>query len=93
MLNTVLQHVSMSWITEANKMLEYDLVKNNPDWMTGGPWYSISICKKIHVKVFEEFIRNVRTDRYNLMCSIDAHEKRVHRYMTMEAVVVVIQYQ
>ena len=25
--------------------------------------------------MFEEFIRNARTDRYNLMCYIDAHEK------------------
>ena len=25
--------------------------------------------------MFEEFIRNERTDRYNLMCSIDSHEK------------------
>ena len=33
------------------------------------------IFAKIHVKVFEAFIRNARTDRYNLMCSIDAHEK------------------
>ena len=25
--------------------------------------------------MFEEFIINARTDRYNLMCFIDAHEK------------------
>ena len=25
--------------------------------------------------MFEEFIKNVRTDRYNIMCSIDVHEK------------------
>ena len=43
--------------------------------MTGGPWYNTSICKKIHKNVFEEFIRNTRTDRYNLMCSIEAHGK------------------
>ena len=43
--------------------------------MTGGPWYNISICKKLHGKVFEGFIINARTDRYNIMCSIDAYEK------------------
>ena len=37
------------------------------------------IFAKIHVKVFEAFIRNARTDRYNLMCSIDAHEKKFTR--------------
>ena len=43
--------------------------------MTGGPWYNTSICKKLHGKVFEGFIRNARTDRYSIMCSIEAHEK------------------
>ena len=33
--------------------------------MTGGPWYNIYVCKKTHGKVFEIFIRNARTDRYN----------------------------
>ena len=31
--------------------------------------------EKLHGKVFERFIRNARTYRYNIMCSIDAHEK------------------
>ena len=43
--------------------------------MTGGPWYNTSICKKLHVRLFEGFIINSRTARYNIMCSIDAHEK------------------
>ena len=42
--------------------------------MTGGPWYNTSICKKLHGKLFEGFIINARTDRYNIMCSIDAYE-------------------
>ena len=41
--------------------------------------------------MFEEFIRNARTDIYILMCSIDAHEKNNHGTM-MEAAVLVIQY-
>ena len=32
-------------------------------------------CKKLHGEVLEGFIRNARTDRYNIMCSIDTHEK------------------
>ena len=31
--------------------------------------------KKLHRTAFEEFIRNERTGRYNLMCSIDTHKK------------------
>ena len=43
--------------------------------MTGGPWYNTSICKTLHGKVFERFIKNARTERYNIMCSIDAQKK------------------
>ena len=51
--------------------------------MIGGPWYNTSICKKLHRTVFENFIRNEITGRYNIMCSIDAHEKQTHQNMMM----------
>ena len=47
----------------------------NSDWMTGGPLYITSICKKLHGKLFEGFIINARTERYHIMCSIDAYGK------------------
>ena len=75
--NTVLQNVGISWIIETNKHLEYDMDKHNSDCITGGTWYNTFLCKKLHGKVFEEFIRNTRTDRYNLMCSIDEQEKNI----------------
>ena len=43
--------------------------------MTCGTWYNTPICNKLHGKVFGGFIRNARTDRYNIMSFIDAHEK------------------
>ena len=43
--------------------------------MIGGPWYNTYICKKLHDNVFDVFIRNARPDRYNIICSTDAHEK------------------
>ena len=43
--------------------------------MTGGPWYKTSICKKLHREVFDRFIKNARTHIYNIMFSVDAHEK------------------
>ena len=49
--------------------------KQNSEWMTGGPWYNTYICNKLYGELFEGFIRNAITDRYNIMCSIDAHEK------------------
>ena len=76
LLNKLLHHVDMSCIIETNEQLKYDMDKHNSEWMTGGPWYNTSICKKLHGNVFEGFIRNARTDRYNIMCSIDAHEKK-----------------
>ena len=43
--------------------------------MTGGPWYNTSIFNKLHdKKVFEGFIIYARTDRYNIMCSIDSYK-------------------
>ena len=78
-LNTVLHHVGISWIIETNKYLEYDMDKHNSDWIAGGPWYNTFICKKLHGKVFEEFIINAITEKYNLMYLIDAHEKQTIR--------------
>ena len=43
--------------------------------MTGGSWYNTYICKKLCGNVFKGFIINARTDRYNMMCSVDAHKK------------------
>ena len=74
-LNTMLHHIFMLWIIETHEKLQYDMDKHNSEWVTGGPWYNTSICKKLHGKVFEGFIRNTRTDIYNIMCSIDAHRK------------------
>ena len=75
-LNTILHHVGKLWIIKTHEQLKYYTDKHNSDCITGGPWYNTYICKKIHGNVFEEFIRNARTDRYNIMCSIDAYEKK-----------------
>ena len=41
----------------------------------------IYICKKLHGQLFERFIINERTDRYHIMCSIDAYEKENQSYI------------
>ena len=74
-LNTMLHHVGILWIIETHEKLQYDMDKHNSECMTGGHWYNIYICKKLHGKLFEGFIRNAITDIYNIMCSIDVHEK------------------
>ena len=30
--------------------------KNNSEWMTGGPWYNTSICKKLHGKCSRDLL-------------------------------------
>ena len=71
----MLHHVGMLWIIETREQLQYYMDKHNSEWITCGPWYNTSICKKLHRNVFEGFIRNAITDRYNIICFIYAHEK------------------
>ena len=42
--------------------------------------------------MFEVFIINAKTDRYNIMCSIDSHEELIYQNMMMEAAVGFIHY-
>ena len=70
----MLHHVGIIWIIENHEELKYDTYIQNSYWMTGGPCYNTFICKKLHGKLFEAFITIERTDRYNIMYSIDAYE-------------------
>ena len=82
MLNTVLCHMGFSRIIYSNKKMKYDTEENNyPNWLNKGPWYNIDICSKCFGTNFEDSIRNDRTDIYNLICSITAHDKQQHKYV------------
>ena len=72
-LNTMLHHVGLLWIIENHEELKYYMDIQNSYCMTGGPWYNTYICKNSHGKLFEGFIINARTDRYPIMCYIDAY--------------------
>ena len=75
-LNEILHHVGMLWIISTNKEMKYDMDENNhQDWLDKGPWYNTSICLNLHGSKFEDFITQARTYRYNLMCSLVAHDK------------------
>ena len=75
LLNKMLHHIGMLYIIENCEQLNYDIDIKNSYLLTGGPWYNTSIYKKLHGKLFEGFIINERTDRYYIMCYIDAYEK------------------
>ena len=51
-LNILLHHAGMIWIIEDNKKLKYDMDILYSYWLTGGPWYNRSICKKLYGKIF-----------------------------------------
>ena len=56
--------------------MKYEMDKNNhPDWLNKFPWYNTAICSRLHGSLFEDFITHARTDRYNIMCSLVAHNK------------------
>ena len=74
-LNSVLHRVVMSWIIETTNNFNY-IEEHNTDWITYGLQYNTYICTKLNGTVFEKYIRNARTDRYNIMCHIDAHDKK-----------------
>ena len=54
-LNTMLHHVVMLWIIEIHEQLQYDMDKQNSEWMTCGPWYDTYICKNY----MEKCLRNL----------------------------------
>ena len=75
-LNEILHHVGMSWIISSHQEMEYEMDENNHhDWLDKGPWYSSSICSKLHESRFEGFIIQERTDRYNIVCSLFDHNR------------------
>ena len=54
--------------------MEYEIKRtNHHDWLNKGLWYDTSVCSKLHGSRFEDFITQARTDRYNLMCYLVAH--------------------
>ena len=76
-LNKIFHHVGMSWIICPNKEMLYEIDEiNNPDWLNKFPWYNTAICSEFCGKLFEAFIRQVRTDRYYLMCYIISPYKK-----------------
>ena len=48
---------------------------NNQDWLNKDPWYNTSICLKLHGSMIEDLITQAKTKRYNLMCSLVAHDR------------------
>ena len=52
--------------------------------MNKGPWYNTAIYSRFHEILFEDFITHSRTDRYDIMCYLVAHDKRQYSYEDKE---------
>ena len=76
-INAMLHHVVMSWIISSKKEMDYDKFTNrkNLNWFDTGPWHNKHICSKLYGTTFEGFITQAITDRYNIMCSLVAHDR------------------
>ena len=56
--------------------MKYDIDENNHQyWFNKGTWYNTPVCLKLHGSIFEDFITHAKIDRYNIMCSLVAHDK------------------
>ena len=73
----MLHHVGMSWMISSKKEMDYDNFTNTKNlvWFETGPWQNKNICSKLYGTTFEGFIKQDRTDRYNIMCSLVAHDR------------------
>ena len=73
----MLHHVVMSWMIISKEEMDYDNFtnSNNLGWFDTGPWHKKYICSKLYGTTFEGFIKQDRTDRYNIMCSLVAHDR------------------
>ena len=80
-LNTLLTNVVLYWRIFANKTIKYDIKEDNhTNWLKKGQWYNTAICSKLRGTAFGDFIRNYRTDRYNIICSITTNDKQQPKY-------------
>ena len=71
----------MPWIISSNKNMKYEIDKrNHQDWLNIGPCYNTAVCSKFLGSKFEDFITHARTYRYNIMCSLVAHDKKLLAY-------------
>ena len=73
--NILLQHVGLYWIIQSNQNTNCEIQLHCIFWVLNVPWYNTKVCPGLHDSLFEDYVTTDRRDRYNLMCSIEAHER------------------
>ena len=76
-MNSILHHVGMSCMISSREEMDYDKFTNteNVGWFETFPWHKKNIYSKLYGTTFEGFIKQARTYRYNIMCSLVAHDR------------------
>ena len=57
---------------------------DNVGWFEKGPWHNKNICYKLYGTTFEGFIKQARTDMYNIMCYLVAQDRLQDNYQDDE---------
>ena len=76
--------------------MKNDIIENNhPDWLNKCSRYNTAICSKLHGTLFDDCIRNDRTDICNIMRYIPANDKYAGigggRYIHMDETTAALQ--
>ena len=67
--------MGMSWIIIPNEEIKYEIDESNHQgWLNKVSWYNTAICSMLHGSLFEDCITHARTQIYNIMCSLVAHD-------------------
>ena len=73
-------------IIRSNNEMKYEIDESNhQDWLNKGRWYNTDKCSRLHGSLFEDFITHARTDRYNIMCYLVSHDKKLLSYEYFES--------
>ena len=74
-INMVFQHVGLFWIIQSNQKLNFDFQHKFHYCILNLPWYNTTICSLLYGLSFEYYVTTAIHDRYNLMCSIEDHDR------------------
>ena len=66
--------------------MKYEIDESNhTNWLNKVPCYNTAISSRLHGSMFENFITHVKTDRYNIMCSLVTQDKEQPAYKDEES--------
>ena len=68
-------HIGLSCMIETKDQYTFNVEGKFIEWCTGGPWFNETICRNLHVPIFEELFGTSSQDIYDIMCGLQAYDK------------------